>query len=113
MSVGVVERARRLAEEQIAGLGRRWAHVQAVASAAEQIRPHLDSEAGDCLVAAAWLHDIGYGPGVRATGFHPLDGARFLRSQGFPELVVSLVAFHSGAAVAAASAAGVLMVWFM
>lgn len=101
MSVAVVERARSLAEEQIAGLGRRWDHVQAVAANAERIRAHLDPEAGDCLVAAAWAHDIGYGPEVRATGFHPLDGARFLRSQGFPELVVSLVAFHSGAAVEA------------
>ena len=102
MSVGVVERARRLAEQQLAELGRRWAHVQAVAAAAERIRLHLDAETGECLVAAAWAHDIGYGPQVRATGFHPLDGARFLRSEGFPELVVSLVAFHTGAAVEAA-----------
>jgi HD superfamily phosphodiesterase len=102
MSVDLVERARRLAEQQLAGLGRRWAHVQAVAAAAELMRPHLDSQAGECLVAAAWLHDIGYGPEARATGFHPLDGARFVRSQGFPELVVSLVAFHTGAAVEAA-----------
>lgn len=102
MSGGVVECARRLAENELAGLGPRWAHVQAVAAAAERTRRYLDVETGDCLVAAAWLHDIGYGPQVRVTGFHPLDGARFVRSQGFPPLVVSLVAFHSGAEVEAA-----------
>jgi hypothetical protein len=26
------------------------------------------------LIAAAWLHDIGYAPGLPETGFHPLDG---------------------------------------
>ena len=31
------------------------------------------------------------------TGFHPVDGAVFARREGFDELVVSLVAFHSGA----------------
>jgi hypothetical protein len=53
------------------------------------------------LVAAAWLHDIGYAPSVRRTGFHPLDGAMFARSAGFGELVASLVAFHTGARVEA------------
>ena len=48
-------------------------------------------------MAAAWLHDIGYAPSVRSTGFHPVDGAAFARREGFDELVVSLVAFHSGA----------------
>ncbi|ETB45481.1 phosphohydrolase, partial [Mycobacterium avium 10-5560] len=54
-----------------------------------------------CLVAAAWLHDIGYAPSVRRTGFHPLDGAEFVRSAGFGKLVASLVAFHTGAHVEA------------
>ena len=31
------------------------------------------------LLAAAWLHDIGYAPTVRKTGFHPLDGGLYLR----------------------------------
>ena len=26
------------------------------------------------LVIAAWLHDVGYGISVAATGFHPVDG---------------------------------------
>jgi hypothetical protein len=47
------------------------------------------------LVAAAWLHDVGYSPELAVTGFHPLDGARWLRDQGFDERVASLVAYHS------------------
>jgi hypothetical protein len=31
------------------------------------------------LEAAGWLHDIGYAPGLAATGLYPLDGARYLR----------------------------------
>lgn len=50
----------------------------------------------DALTAAAYLHDIGYAPELAATGFHPLDGARFVRDQGLPELAI-LVAHHTGA----------------
>lgn len=82
--------ARRLVEH----LGRRWLHVQAVAAAAEDIasRTGLDVET---LVAAAWLHDVGYAEELRETGFHPVDGARFLRREGWDEQVVRLVAHHS------------------
>lgn len=48
------------------------------------------------LVAAAWLHDIGYSEQLAKTGFHPQDGARWLRAQGHDDLA-SLVAHHSGA----------------
>jgi hypothetical protein len=34
---------------------------------------------------------------VRSTGFHSVDGAVFVRAEGFPALVVSLVAYHTGA----------------
>lgn len=50
---------------------------------------------GDVLLAASWLHDIGYSPELRDTGFHPIDGARYLRQRGWDERVVSLVAHHS------------------
>ena len=53
------------------------------------------------LVAAAWLHDIGYAPELVETGFHPLDGARYLRRVGVDEQVVSLVAYHSCAQIEA------------
>ncbi len=48
------------------------------------------------LVAAAYLHDIGYAPALVVTGCHPLDGARHLRELGH-ERLAGLVAYHSGA----------------
>ena len=50
----------------------------------------------ETLVAAAWLHDIGYGSQARESGFHPLDGAAYLRENGWHEDVCALVAHHSG-----------------
>ncbi len=50
----------------------------------------------ELLVAAAYLHDIGYAPGLVVTGFHPIDGARHLRELGY-ERLAGLVAYHSGA----------------
>lgn len=56
----------------------------------------------DLVEASAWLHDIGYSPDLAITGFHPLDGARYLRnSQAADEALVSLVAYHSCAVVEA------------
>jgi HD superfamily phosphodiesterase len=48
----------------------------------------------DVLVAAGYLHDIGYAPALVDIGFHPLDGARYLRSVGQDRLA-GLVAHHS------------------
>lgn len=76
-------------------LPRRWAHSKGVAAAARHLAPIL-GDASDVLVTAAVLHDIGYSPALVATGFHPLDGARFLRDHSQVEkLVVRLVANHS------------------
>ena len=52
-------------------------------------------------MTAAWLHDIGFAPTLVATGLPPLDGARHLRDEGWPELVVCLVARHTGTEVEA------------
>ena len=51
---------------------------------------------GETLIAAAFLHDIGYAPELAMTGFHPLDGARFVRAHG-EERIARIVAHHSGA----------------
>jgi HD domain len=48
------------------------------------------------LVAAAYLHDVGYAPALQQTGCHALDGARHLRSLGH-ERLARLVAHHSEA----------------
>ena len=86
------ELARKLLEVP---LPRRWAHVQGVAAQARSLAPILGDDA-DLLEAAAWLHDIGYSPELADTGFHPLDGARYLRDveHADPRLC-SLVANHS------------------
>lgn len=82
-------------------LPRRWAHSQGVAGRARSLAPILGADA-DLLVAAAWLHDIGYAPELAASGFHPLDGARYLRDIQHAEPVLcSLVAHHSCALVEA------------
>ena len=93
----LAERARRAAEVRLAPMATRLAHVRGVAAAAERLAERIDPLEADSLVAAAWLHDVGYAPSVRSTGFHSLDGAVFVRAEGFPALVVSLVAYHTGA----------------
>ncbi len=74
---------------------RRWAHVQGVAARARGLASVLGADA-DLLEAAAWLHDIGYVPGLATTGLHSLDGARYLldaRRAG--AMLCRLVARHS------------------
>ena len=46
------------------------------------------------MLAAAYLHDIGYTPSLVKTGFHPLDGAYYLQSL-HEDRLASLVAHHS------------------
>jgi hypothetical protein len=76
-------------------LPRRWAHVGGVAGRARALAPILGEDA-DLLEAAAWLHDIGYSPELAETGFHPIDGARYLRDVHLADLVLcSLVGHHS------------------
>jgi predicted hydrolase (HD superfamily) len=82
-------------------LPRRWAHVQGVAARARSLTHTLGADA-DLLAAAAWLHDIGYAPGLVSTGLHSLDGARYLRdAQQADAMLCRLVAHHSCAIVEA------------
>jgi len=89
------------ARQLAAALPRRWRHVQAVGTKAERLRP-LVGDDGDVLVAAGWLHDVGYAPSIVDTGFHSLDGARWLLREGFGLRIASLVAHHSCASYEAA-----------
>lgn len=59
------------------------------ASMAQLVPASLRSD----LVAAATLHDIGYGH--VDTEFHALDGASFLAGEGFSAVICSLVLEHS------------------
>ncbi|SDF75139.1 HDIG domain-containing protein [Lentzea fradiae] len=84
-----------------AELPRRWAHTAGVARRAGHIARVLPAGERELLVAAAWLHDIGYASEITDTGLHSLDGARYLRRAGVSERICSLVAHHSGAAAVA------------
>lgn len=98
----IVDEAKLVAERLLASeLPRRWAHTQGVAAQARGLVGVLGHQAG-LVEAAAWLHDIGYASAIRATGFHPLDGARYLRDVVVAdEVVCRLVAHHTGALVEA------------
>jgi hypothetical protein len=96
--------AHHLARSVLADLPERWQHTVGVAHRARELAGTLDEAAGaDLLVATAWLHDIGYAPALRDTGFHPLDGARYLDRHGWPARLCGLVAHHSEAGCVAAA----------
>jgi hypothetical protein len=98
LSAWALETARELLELP---LPRRWAHTQGVARKARSLVPIMGDDA-DVLEAAAWLHDIGYNSEIAATGFHPLDGARYLRDVAHADGVLCrLVAGHSCAIIEA------------
>jgi HD domain len=92
---GMADSAQEAAAALLAAMGDRWLHVQAVAGRAAQLAQGLSSHDRRPLLAAAWLHDLGYAPSVAITGFHALDGATFLRDAGWDARVCALVAHHS------------------
>jgi putative nucleotidyltransferase with HDIG domain len=95
---GDVHRARDLAQRLLASLPQRWRHTIGVARRAESVAGAVGSGSeGEVLLAAAWLHDIGYSTALRDTRFHPIDGARHLAAAGWPSRIVGLVAHHSAA----------------
>ena len=98
LCMGIDAWAEAHARDLLAPLGNRWRHTQGVAQQAAQAALLLpDQEERELLLAAAWLHDIGYAPELAATGFHPLDGARHLQALGVGRRLCCLVAHHSGA----------------
>src|ERR1700745_1986645 len=95
-----VDEAAELARTQLAeALPRRWRHVRSVARRARWVAEELSLS--DDLVAAARVHAIGYAPELVETGFHPPDGARYLRREGVDAQMVILVAHHSCAQIEA------------
>jgi hypothetical protein len=84
------------AEVLLSPLGNRWLHVRQVAEQARQVVSAVPVDDCDLLIAAAYLHDIGYAPALKVTGFHPLDGARWIREHGSADgRLARLVAHHS------------------
>jgi hypothetical protein len=98
-----VSDARELACRVLAGNPERIRHSAGVATRAASLARAVPDTAVGVLVAAAWVHDIGYALALRNTAFHPLDGALFLRSIGWEPLLCDLVAHHSGSRFVAAA----------
>ena len=82
-------------ERFLSPLGSRWSHVRQVGEQACRIAHVVPPTDRDLLVAAAYLHDVGYAPELTKTGFHPLDGARWIRDHGPGGRLARLVAHHS------------------
>ncbi len=82
-------------ERLLSPLGARWDHVRQVAAQARRVAAAVGPTDCDLLVAAAYLHDVGYAPVLAETGFHPLDGARWVRDHGPGGRLAALVAYHS------------------
>lgn len=76
-------------------------HCARAAHRAVELSQRIPTSRPTDVIASAWLHDIGYAQALSRTGFHPLDGALFLMSDGWPERIVRLVAHHSLAALEA------------
>lgn len=87
--------ARALAHELLVSEPLRLHHVAGAARVATHVVHRLQLTSSDTVIAAAWLHDIGYATPLVTSGFHPLDGACYLHERGWPERTVSLVAHHS------------------
>lgn len=96
MNQSLTQNARSLAGQILGALPERLAHSEAVAARADELAVTVPSASVDAVIAAAWLHDLGYAPTLKVSGFHPLDGAWFLRRAGWPNMVCALVAHHSG-----------------
>lgn len=96
MAPTLVDAAREIARHKLeAPLPRRWSHVRAVAAKAQAVSEAVAPEDRDVLVASAWLHDVGYSLDLVDTGFHSLDGGRWLRRERFDDRIAGLVAHHS------------------
>jgi hypothetical protein len=73
-----------------------------VAARAEELAGAVPPADRELLVVAAWWHDLGYAPDLVQTGFHPIDGARYLAAKGHSPRLCGLIAHHSAATFEAA-----------
>lgn len=92
---GMGNKAGAVADELLAGVGTRLSHSACVAHQAARVQHLLPPSWQSALVGAGWLHDVGYNETLAKAGFHPLDGARWLRDQGWPSEICRLVAWHT------------------
>lgn len=76
----------------------RLAHVLTVAKQVRATAQQLAGSTGepdvDVAYRSALLHDIGYAEALHDTGFHPIDGARYLQRQGYAD-IADFIICHS------------------
>ncbi|MGB0096252.1 MAG: HD domain-containing protein [Solirubrobacteraceae bacterium] len=84
-----------LATRLLQGLETRLDHSAAVAAGIDRVASLVEPEWQSAVKDAAWLHDVGYSPELALTGFHALDGARWLRDHYWPDETCRLVAWHT------------------
>lgn len=108
MPQDLVSWAEEIARQHLHVLPRRLRHVEGVARRTALVGEIVDDPA--LLVAAGWLHDVGYAPDLIRTGFHPVDGAAYLHDIGASDRLCALVANHSCACVEARNR-GVAITW--
>lgn len=105
--IPTLEQARDLAAEILGDQGTRLAHVLTAGRIAHTVGGTLatagvlDRADSHLLEVAATVHDIGYAPALRVTGFHPLDGGLHLIALGWSARLANLVANHSCALLTA------------
>ena len=108
--VGVIptlQQARDLATEILGDQGTRLAHVLTAGRVAHTVGSTLaaagllDRADSHLLEVAATVHDIGYAPKLRTTGFHPLDGGLHILGLGWSARLANLVANRSCALITA------------
>lgn len=98
----LVQWAEQQATSLLSPLGNRRLHVQGVVERAEQVSKLFNETDREYLMASAYLHDIGYAPTIKSTGFHPLDGANYILTSLGDMRLAALVAHHSEARFEAA-----------
>src|SRR6266702_1626487 len=75
---GLLAWAEEQARSLLSPLGQRWLHTKGVVKRAQEVGNAFNEEDRVLLIAAAYLHDIGYAPSLHRMDFHPLDGAHYL-----------------------------------
>ncbi|MCF4122022.1 HD domain-containing protein [Antribacter sp. KLBMP9083] len=79
----------------------RLSHTLAVGRRAQLVTERLTVRRASLVVAAAYLHDVGYADVAVDTGAHQVDGARYLRGLGYDDDLCRLVAHHTFARIEA------------
>ncbi|MEN8907978.1 MAG: HD domain-containing protein, partial [Clostridiales bacterium] len=92
----IIKWSQQEADKLLKDLPIRLKHVKGVVKQAYRVGQIFNENEKNILIETAYLHDIGYAVSLNKTGFHPLDGAVFIKNNGL-DRVASLVAYHTGA----------------